>query len=152
MRGPGGWGAFKIRFGRSTGEYGCGLQTGVCPSIELRADELEGEWGAPGSRHLGTAAATARRARHLRSQGGQHKRHPEFAAVTRESRRNSRKTTWFPRHRKMKPFPATASQEKSHVRNWRSKRSLAPLVRPTKFPGIPVSLEKNPEDFRHHFL
>lgn len=68
MRGPGGWGAFKIRFGRSTGEYGCGLQTGVCPSIELRADELEGEWGAPGSRHLGTAAATARRARHLRSQ------------------------------------------------------------------------------------
>ena len=29
-----------------------------------------------------------------------------------------RKTTWFPRHRKMKPFPATASQEKSHVRNW----------------------------------
>src|SRR5574341_1165329 len=28
--------------------------------------------------------------------------------VTRESRRNSRKTTWLPRHRKMKPFPATA--------------------------------------------
>ena len=40
---------------------------------------------------------------------GQHKRHPEFPVVTRESRRNSRKTTWFPRHRKMKPFPATAS-------------------------------------------
>src|SRR5574340_5275 len=45
---------------------------------------------------------------------GQHKRHPEFPVVTRESRRNSRKTTWLPRHRKMKPFPATAPQEKSH--------------------------------------
>src|SRR5574342_966683 len=60
---------------------------------------------------------------------GQHKRHPEFPVVTRESRRNSRKTTWLPRHRKMKPFPATVSQEKSHVRNWRSKRYLAPLMR-----------------------
>ena len=39
----------------------------------------------------------------------------------RESRRNSIKTTWLPRHRKMKPCPATAPQEKSHVRNWRSK-------------------------------
>ena len=46
---------------------------------------------------------------------GQHKRQPEFPVVTRESRRNSRKTTWLPRHRKMKPFPATAPQEKSHV-------------------------------------
>ena len=27
---------------------------------------------------------------------GQHKRQPEFPIVTRESRRNSRKTTWFP--------------------------------------------------------
>src|SRR5574340_1068420 len=68
---------------------------------------------------------------------GQHKRHPEFPVVTRESRRNSRKTTWFPRHRKMKPFPATASQEKSHVRNWRSKRYLAPLMRPHKVPRHP---------------
>src|SRR5574337_682596 len=68
---------------------------------------------------------------------GQHKRHPEFPVVTRESRRNSRKTTWLPRHRKMKPFPATASREKSHVRNWRSKGHLAPLMRPTKFPEIP---------------
>src|SRR5574337_507567 len=38
---------------------------------------------------------------------GQHKRQPEFPVVARESRRNSRKTTWLPRHRKMKPFPAT---------------------------------------------
>src|SRR5574337_1249643 len=68
---------------------------------------------------------------------GQHKRHPEFPVVTRESRRNSRKTTWFPRHRKMKPFPATAFQEKCHVRNWRPKRSLAHLMRPQKFPRHP---------------
>ena len=68
---------------------------------------------------------------------GQQKRHPEFPVVTRESRRNSRKTTWFPRHRKMKPFPATAFQEKCHVRNWRPKRSLAPLMGPHKFPRHP---------------
>src|SRR5574337_405501 len=72
--------------------------------------------------------------------------------LTRESRRNSRKITWFPRHRKMKPFPATASQEKSHIKNWRSKRHLAPLMRPTKFPDLPVSLERNTKVFRHHFL
>src|SRR5574337_991397 len=69
---------------------------------------------------------------------GQHKRQPEFPVVTQESRRNSRKTTWLPRHRKMKPFPDTAPQEKSHVRNWRSKGHLAPLMRPTKFPEIPI--------------
>src|SRR5574341_1231214 len=68
---------------------------------------------------------------------GIHKRHPEIPVVTRESRRTSRKTTWFPSHRKMKPFPATASQEKSHVRNWRSKRYLAPLMRPHKVPRHP---------------
>ena len=49
-------------------------------------------------------------------------------------------------------FPATAPQEKSHVRNWRSKGHLAPLMRPTKFPEIPVSLERNPEVFRHPLL
>src|SRR5574342_51356 len=80
---------------------------------------------------------------------GQHKRQPEFPVVTRESRRNSRKTTWLPRHRKMKPVPATAPQEKSHVRNWRSKGHLAPLMRPTKCPDIPVSLKRNTEVFPH---
>ena len=44
------------------------------------------------------------------------------------------------------------SQEKSHVKNWRSKREFAPLMLPTKFPNIPVSLERNTEVFRHHFL
>ena len=29
---------------------------------------------------------------------------------------------------------------------------LGTLMRPTKFPGIPVSLERNTEVFRHHFL
>ena len=47
---------------------------------------------------------------------------------------------------------ATASQEKSHVRYWRSKWDLAPLMRPTKCPDIPVSLERNTEVFRQHFL
>ena len=58
---------------------------------------------------------------------GQHKRHPECPVVTRESRRNSRKTTWLPRHRKMKPFPSTASQEKSHVHaSGEGERVIAP--------------------------
>src|SRR5574337_1316176 len=52
----------------------------------------------------------------------------------------------------MKPCAATASQEKSHFRNWSSKRYLSPLMRPTKCPDIPVSLERNTEVFRQHFL
>src|SRR5574340_638986 len=79
---------------------------------------------------------------------GQHKRQPEFPVVTRESRRNSRKTTWLPRHRKMRPFPATAPQEMSHVRNWRSKGHLAPLMRPTKFPEIPVRSEEHTSELQ----
>ena len=67
----------------------------------------------------------------------QHKRHPEFLVVTRESRCNSRKSTWLPRHRKMKPFPATAPQEKSHVRNWRSKGPSTSKTFSHKAPGQP---------------
>ena len=52
----------------------------------------------------------------------------------------------------MKPFTATASQEKSHDRYWRSKRYFAPLMLPIKFPVIPVSLEFHTEVFWHHFL
>ena len=81
---------------------------------------------------------------------GQHKRKTEFPVITRESRCNSRKTTWFPLHRKMKPFPTTASQEKSHVLSWNSKRYLAPLMRPQNFPDIPVSLEKNESLLLNH--
>ena len=40
----------------------------------------------------------------------------------------------------------------AHVRNWRSKGHFAPLMRPTKFPEIPVSLERNTELFRHPVL
>src|SRR5574341_1372425 len=47
---------------------------------------------------------------------------------------------------------AIPPQGKSHVRNWRSKGHLAPLMRPTKFPEIPVSLERNTEVFRHPLL
>src|SRR5574337_420816 len=83
---------------------------------------------------------------------GQHKRQPEFPVVIRESRRNSRKTTWLPRHRKMKPFPATAPQEKFHVRNWKSKgtwhsscdpqsspKSRSPSRGTLRFSGTPSS-------------
>ena len=40
---------------------------------------------------------------------------PEFPGITRESHHNSTKTTRFPSHRKTRPFPAAASQVKSHV-------------------------------------
>ena len=46
---------------------------------------------------------------------GQHRRKSESPVETRDSRRNARKTTWFTRHPKMRPWPATASQVKSHV-------------------------------------
>ena len=46
---------------------------------------------------------------------GQHMRKTVFPVETRESCHNSRNATWFPRHRKMRPLPPTASQEKSHV-------------------------------------
>ena len=46
---------------------------------------------------------------------GQPKGKAEIRVVTRESRRNSRKTTWFPPLGKMRPLPATASQGKSPV-------------------------------------
>ena len=46
---------------------------------------------------------------------GQPKGNAEIPVVTRESRRNSRKTMWFPPLGKMRPLPATASQGKSPV-------------------------------------
>ena len=46
---------------------------------------------------------------------GQPKRKPEIPVVTPKSRRNSRKTMWFPPLGKMRPLPATASQGKSPV-------------------------------------
>ena len=52
----------------------------------------------------------------------------------------------------MKPFPLTASQEKSHLKNRRWERYLAPIMGHTKYPDIPVSLESNTEVFWHHFL
>ena len=46
----------------------------------------------------------------------------------------------------------TSAKTKAYDLPAKYVRSLAPLMRPTKFPGIPVSLERNPEVFRHHFL
>ena len=48
--------------------------------------------------------------------------------------------------------PAGPDGAQVHVRNWRSKGHLAPLMRLTKFPEIPVSLERNTEVFRHPLL
>ena len=52
---------------------------------------------------------------------GQPKRKPEIPVITRESNRNSRKTTWFPRLRKMSPLPATASQGKVGISGLHSR-------------------------------
>src|SRR5574337_791380 len=83
---------------------------------------------------------------------GQHKRQPEFPVVTRESRRNSRKTTWLPRHRKMKPFPATAPRRSPTLGiggrkgPWHpgcdpqsSPKSRSPSRGTQRFSGIPSS-------------
>ena len=45
---------------------------------------------------------------------------------TRECRRNSRKTTWFPSLGKMRPLPATASQGSSY-RIWNSSTGILSL-------------------------
>ena len=68
-----------------------------------------------------------------------------MSAATGQSPHNSRKTTWFPHNRKMRPLPATASQEKSHVPSRSAKRYLASLMRHQKFPDTLVSLEGNTE-------
>ena len=44
------------------------------------------------------------------------------------------------------PFPSPMHESE------KSKGHLAPLMRPTKFPEIPVSLERNTEVFRHPLL
>ena len=70
---------------------------------------------------------------------------PEFPIVTWESCHNSRKTTRFARHRKVKPFPTTEAQEKYHVLSWGSTQYRTPVMQPKKFPNIPVSLQRNTE-------
>ena len=97
-------------------------------------------------RSIGPAVTREQSPAFLRNSNGR----LDFPGPTQEAsripRRNSRmppqleKKHVVPRHRMMKPFPATAFQEKSHVRNWRSKRYLAPLMRPhqvPRHPGLP---------------
>ena len=48
-------------------------------------------------------------------------------------------------------LPASCEDEDT-VQAILSKGPLAPLMRPTKFPEIPVSLERNTEVFRHPLL
>ena len=65
---------------------------------------------------------------------GQHKRKPGFPVVTRESRRTLRKTTWVPRHPKMRPLPSTACQEKPQVRIEVQNGTWHPWSDPKSFP------------------
>ena len=83
---------------------------------------------------------------------GRHKRKPEIPVVSRESRRNSRKTAWFPRLRKMRALPATASPGKSLDPPGSAKRHLTPFRRPPKVPrhaGFPRGEHRGS---RHRFL
>ena len=75
---------------------------------------------------------------------GQHERLPEFPVVTQESRRNTRKTTRFSRHCKMRPFPAAAYQGKSHVPSSNSKRYLTHFLQLIKFPKYISHLRGTP--------
>ena len=63
---------------------------------------------------LGAQLSLATRGEDWASQG-QPKGKAEIPVVTRECRRNSRKTTWFQRLRKMRPLQTMASQGKSIV-------------------------------------
>ena len=67
-----------------------------------------------GDRGLAPQLSLATRGEDWASQG-QPKGKAEIPVVTRECRRNSRKTPWFPPLGKMRPLPATASQGKSPV-------------------------------------
>src|SRR5574341_87129 len=82
---------------------------------------------------------------------GQHKRQPEFPVVTRESRRNSRKTTWLPRHRKMKPFPATALLGVNGAGKTTCLRLLATIIKPTTGTALVAGhdVPAEPESVRH---
>ena len=73
-----------------------------------------------------------------------HESFPEFPVVTRESRRNSRKTTRFPRHCEMRPFPAAAYQGTSHVPSSNLKRYLTHLLQLIKFPKYISHLRGTP--------
>ena len=74
---------------------------------------------------------------------------PEFPVVTRESWHNSRKTTGFPRHCEMRPFPAAAYQGKSHVPSSNSKRYLTHLLQLIKFPKY-ISHSRGTPSFPAH--
>ena len=85
-----------------------------CEEIDMTEHACRGEGRVISNSPFGAQLSLATREEDCASQG-QPKRKPEIPVVTRESRRNSRKTTWFPPLGKMRPLPATASQGKSRV-------------------------------------
>src|SRR5574341_426945 len=94
-------------------------------------------------RSIGPAVTREQSPAFLRNSNGR----LDFPGPTQEAsripRRNSRIPPQLEKNHVVPPssqdeaFPATASHEKSHVRNWRSKRYLAPLIRPHKVPRHP---------------
>ena len=73
------------------------------------------------------------------------------SVVSNSLRPHGLKHPGFPVHHQL-PEPAQTHVYLVGWLDWRSKGHLAPLMRPTKFPEIPVSLERNPEVFRHPLL
>ena len=67
------------------------------------------------SRYIAAKKLSKEYDRFLQVDSDTNKRKPKFPVITRESRRILSKTTWFSRHRKMRPLPATAFQKMSQV-------------------------------------
>ena len=137
---------FPSRWGLTSGESGMQPRDPCCPWRGTLCPGQKPRWGL--------FCPTVTREQHPslpRNSNGR----LVFTGPTQEevwiSRCNSRippqllKTRWFPIHRNMRPLPATESQEKSHVSSSSSKCYLARLMRPQKFPHIPVSLQGNTE-------
>ena len=83
------------------------------PTFRASTDQETGQTIIAGMGELHLDIIVDRMRREFNVEANIAKGNPEIPVVTRESRRNSRKTTWFPPLGKMRPLPATASQGKS---------------------------------------
>ena len=83
---------------------------------------------------------------------GQHKRKPEFPVVTRESDRNSRKTTCFPRHRKMRPFVRYSISREVPRSILKCETVLGTLDATPKVPRHTRLTQGEHRGSRHHFI
>ena len=80
----------------------------------------------------------------------QHKRFPEVPVSTREEHQashcNSRNTTRFPPYCEMRPGYPAVTREQSRIFPCNSKGSLTPFMQHQRFPKIPVTTGKEPQD------